>query len=113
MRKTSAFLAALAAGISDDLRDNVDADKLQDEVEKELENQVLSGLVTAVGEYNSARTYFRSDRPKNAAAQNKVRRYLGFVEEMWARTAEVKGALMAGELTDEQAKDAFDTLMQS
>lgn len=97
MRRVSAFLVALANGISDDLRDSVAPDKLQYEVEKELENQMLAHLVKSVGEYNNARLY-TSDNVQQNAKRRQVLRYMGLVGEMWNKTEEVKGALTAGGL---------------
>lgn len=97
MRRVSAFIIALASGIGDDLRDHVAPDKLQFEVEKELENQMLALLVKAIGEYNSARL-FQSDKVQQNTKRKQVLRYMGFCNEMWTKTEEVKGALMTGDL---------------
>jgi hypothetical protein len=97
MRRVSAFILALAEGISSDLAEHVAPDRLQDEVEKELENQMLAQLVKAIGEYNNARMY-GSDHVQQNSKRKQVLRFMGYCNEMWVKTAEVKGALMTGDL---------------
>lgn len=95
MRQVSAFIQAMAIGISDDLKQHVAPDKLQFEVEKELEKQMLAQLVNAINERSSCMLY-GSDQVKAEAAKKKVLRFMGYVNEMYTVTREVKGALMDG-----------------
>ena len=111
MRRVSAYLTAMAQGISDDVSRHVAPDKLQFEVEKELQEQMLAQLVGAVSEYKQAVAYYRTDEVKCNSAKNKVLRHMSYVTEMWTVTNEVKGALERGgqpdEVPYEVVSDAF------
>jgi hypothetical protein len=96
MRKVSAYILELAKAISDDLRDSLPKDKLQHEVEMELEKQVLANLVHAINEYSAARTYSKSDISLQNIKRRQVLRMMGYCSEMWIAQEQVKGALMGG-----------------
>jgi hypothetical protein len=96
MRKVSAYIIELAKAISDDLRDSLPKDKLQHEVEMELEKQVLANLVTAISEYNCARIYNKSDVSLQNIKRRQVLRMMGYCGEMWIAQEQVKGMLMGG-----------------
>lgn len=95
MRAVSAYITAMAVGISEDLRSHVAPDQLQDVVEKELEKQMLAQLVTAINERSNAMLY-GSNPVTQQSAQKKVLRFMGYVNEMYNVSREVKGALMDG-----------------
>jgi hypothetical protein len=103
MRRVSAFIMAMASGISDDLRDHVAPDKLQHEVETELQKQILSQLVQAIGEYSTALTYDHISAVKRSAAQKKILRFMGYCSEMWVVQTQVKGALGEGMVQEAEA----------
>lgn len=96
MHKVSAYIIELAKAISDDLKDSLPKDKLQVEVEMELEKQVLANLVKAIHEYESARTYNKSDISLQNIKRRQVLRMMGYCSEMWIAQEQVKGALMGG-----------------
>lgn len=96
MRKVSAYIIELAKAISDDLRDSLPKDKLQHEVEFELEKQVLANLVSAIHEYSNARAYSKSDLSIQNIKRRQVLRMMGYCSEMWIAQEQVKGMLMGG-----------------
>lgn len=96
MHKVSAFIAEMAKTISDDLRDSVAPDKLQHEVERELEKQILAQTVHAIQEYEGARQYHSHDPAKAVIARRKVLRFMGYCSEMWTAIKRVKGAITSG-----------------
>lgn len=92
MRQVSAFIIEMARAISADLRESVAPDKLQNEVEKELEKQTLAQLVRAISEYSSARDYIPD---QVATKRRQVLRFMGYCSEMWTAIAVVRGAIAA------------------
>jgi ABC-type lipoprotein release transport system permease subunit len=105
--RVSAFLVEFAREISSDLRSHVAPDKLQFEVEMELQKQILSQCVQAIGEYQQAIQFYRSDEVKIAAGRKKVLRFMGYCSEMWVVQDQVKGALTSGEVRDITELDAI------
>ena len=95
MNKASAYIQLLFEEISDDLRRHVDGDKLQDEVQKEVEKQILSGLVQAVGEYSNHLSW-NHDKTKGAALRSKIERNIGYVTELFQVNNDITGVLGAG-----------------
>lgn len=85
----------MAIGISEDLKQHIAPDKLQYEVEKELEKQMLNLTVQAISERSQCLLY-GSDNVKANAAQKKLLRFMGYVNEMYVKTEEVKGAIGDG-----------------
>lgn len=96
MRRVSAFILALTDNITSDLRDSVDAEKLQDQVEKELHQQVLTGVVTAIAEYKQAIDWYSSDTTKQAIAQRKMLRTFDNARELFEVADQIRGAITAG-----------------
>lgn len=96
MRRVSAYIIELAKAISDDLRDSLPKDRLQAEVEMELEKQVLANLVKAISEYSGVRQYAQHDLAKSNIKRRQVLRMMGYCSEMWIAQEQVKGMLMGG-----------------
>lgn len=96
MHRVSSFIAEMAKTLSDDLRESVAPDKLQHEVEKELEKQILAQTVNAIGKYRQARDYFSHDPAQAAIKRRQVLRFMGYCSEMWLAIGRVKGAISAG-----------------
>ena len=107
MRQVSAFILSLANAISDDLREHVAPDKLQYEVELELEKQILAQLVTAIHQYSGVRSGFGADGTQANVKRKQVLRMMGYCSEMWVKTDEVKGALMSGELVNAETVEGI------
>ena len=93
MHRVSAFIAALANGISDDLREHVAPDKLQHEVERELEKQILAQTVRAISEYESACIYSRDNEVVRNAKRKQCLRMMGYCSEMWVTKDAVRAVL--------------------
>lgn len=94
MNKASAYLQLLFSEISDDLKNHVDGDKLQDEVQKEVEKQILSGLVTAVSEYNNCASW--GDKNRLAMLRTRIQRNMEYVQELFQTNKEITGVLTSG-----------------
>lgn len=99
MRFVSSYITSLFEAITDDLRSHIDPEKLQFEVDKEVEKQLLSQLVTAISERNNCISW-DSDLTKCDIAQKKVVRHMKYVNEYYAASQEVKLALASGDSDD-------------
>lgn len=101
MHQASSFILELARTISDDIRDSVAPEKLQFEVEIELENQILAKTVAALHEYmNSRSKYNREDQTTANIKRRQALRYMGYCNEMWTAIGIVKGALTSSSSID-------------
>ena len=96
MRAVSAYLREFAREISNDLREHIAPDKLQFEVEMELQKQILSQVVQAISEYQSTMVYNRTDLVKLQSGRKKVLRMMGYCSEMWVVQDEIKGVITDG-----------------
>lgn len=91
------FLLDLLVAFS---RQQVDSDKLAEEVRKEVEKQILSGLVQAVGEYNQVLSWGYTES-KAQTARNKINRHIEYVQELFAANQAIIGVLGTGIQADE------------
>lgn len=95
MNKASTYIQLLSDEISDDLRNHIDGDKLQLEVEKEVEKQILSGLVTAISEYNNCASW--GEKNRLAMLRTKIKRNMEYVNELFQANKEITGILISGD----------------